>query len=94
MNDLANEINNMHCGVDIDGLNESIMLYADNIVLLSDSEINLQSMLDKLNHWCNKWRLTVNECKTKILHFRSQNKNRSNFVFKCGDDTIAYETSY
>ena len=94
VNDLANEINNMHCGVDIDGLNVSIMLYADDIVLLSDSEINLQSMLDKLNHWCKKWRLTVNESKTKILHFRSQNKNRSNFVFKCGDDTIEYETSY
>ena len=42
----------MHCGVDIDGLNVSIMLYADDIVLLSDTEINLKSMLDKLNHWC------------------------------------------
>ena len=52
VNDLANEINNMHCGVDIDGLNVSIQLHADDIVLLSNSEINLQSMLDKLNHWC------------------------------------------
>ena len=34
-------------------------------------------------------------CKNKKkLHFRSQNKNRSNFVFKCVGNTIEYESSY
>ena len=94
VNDLANEICNMQCGVDIDGMNISIMLYADDIVLLSDSEVNLQLMIDKLNDWCHKWRLTVNEAKTKVLHFRSQNEIRSDYVFKCGDKTIEYECSY
>ena len=56
----------MQCGVDIDGMNISIMLYADDIVLLSDSEVNLQLMIDKLNDWCHKWRLTVNEAKTSF----------------------------
>ena len=49
VNDLANEINDMQCGIDIDGLNIAIMLYADDIVLLSNSEAGLQSMLNKLN---------------------------------------------
>ena len=70
------------------------LLYADNIVLISDTENGLQSMLEKLNSWCQKWRLTVNEKKTKVMHFRSKAKTRSNFVFKCGENTIEYEPSY
>ena len=44
MNDIAHEINDMQCGIDIDGLNIVIMLYVDDIVLLSNSEAGLQSM--------------------------------------------------
>ena len=92
--DLATEINNLQAGVDINDLNIGILLYADDIVLISDTENGLQSMLEKLNSWCQKWRLTVNEKKTKVMHFRSKTKTRSNFVFKCGENTIEYESSY
>ena len=44
VNDLANEINYMQCWIDIDGLNIAIMLYADGIVLLNNSEVGLQLM--------------------------------------------------
>ena len=54
VNDLATEINNLQAGIDINDLNIGILLYADNIVLISDTENGLQSMLEKLNSWCQK----------------------------------------
>ena len=49
VNDLAPEINNLQAGIDINDLNIGIVLYADDIVLISDTENGLQSMLEKLN---------------------------------------------
>ena len=72
VNDLANDINDKLRGVDINGSNVAILLYADDIVLLSDSEANLQMMLNKLNDWCNKWRMTL--IKRKQRSFTLDNK--------------------
>ena len=51
-----------------------MLRYADDIVLISESADDLQNMLNVLNTWCNKWRLAVNETKTKVVHFRNENK--------------------
>ena len=61
INDLAAECNALHCGI-------KFLLYADDVVLISESADDLQNMLNTLNNWCNKWRLAVNESKTKIVH--------------------------
>lgn len=50
--------------------------------------------MHKLNQWCKKWRLCINQSKTKILHFRNQSKARSDYVFKCGDTIIEYDSCY
>ena len=42
-----------------------ILLYADDIVLISKSEQNLQIMLDFVNSWCNKWQMKINNEKSK-----------------------------
>ena len=41
VNELANEIKYMQCGIDFDGLNMAIILYAGDIVMLSNSEAGL-----------------------------------------------------
>ena len=56
INDLATEIKSLNKGIDVDYINVSILLYADDIVLLSPNESNLQCMLDHVNEWCYKWR--------------------------------------
>ncbi len=43
----------------------SILLYADDIVLIADSADDLQRMLDCVHTWTQKWRLNVNISKTK-----------------------------
>ena len=94
INDLAAEINALHCGIKFDNNEVSILLYADDVVLISESEDDLQNMLNTLNNWCNKWRLAVNESKTKIVHLRNKNQLRSNFIFQCGEKVITFEHEY
>ena len=49
INNLASQIKELHCGIKIGIEQVNILLYADDIVLLSDSENGLQSMLTYLN---------------------------------------------
>ena len=83
MNSLAEEIKEAGLGINIE-LDESapldlvsILLYADDIVCLSENETDLQSILVIIESWCKRWRLEVNLTKTNILHVRKQRKRQS-----------------
>ena len=64
----ADKINTLGMGVKIGTTSISILMYADDIVLLSETENGLQMMLNELYTWCNKWRmkLTLKRVKRKI----------------------------
>ena len=51
-------------------------------------------MLDEVNLWSSKWRLSLNESKTQIIHYRHQSKARSDFSFKCVDINLEYANKY
>ena len=70
VNDLISEINNANMGVKCGNTMLSCLFYADDIVMLSESPQGLQAQLDILNSWCRKWRMEINQDKTKIVHFR------------------------
>ena len=44
-------------------------MYAYDLVLISRSEVGLQGLIDKLSDYCKRWRMEVNNDKTKILKF-------------------------
>ena len=46
INDLANEIKRSNLGIDNEYFDISILMYADDIALVSDLERNMQGMLD------------------------------------------------
>jgi len=94
LNDLADELNCMQLGVKIDDDYLTILLYADDIVIIAEDEENLQRLLNKLHNWCKRWRMTVNCDKTKIVHFRRQGCNRSKFDFKLGTTSVDYAQTY
>ena len=60
VNDLVCEINVMDLGVTLDGENISLLLYADDIAIVAENELNLQAMLDKRHDWCKKVRILSN----------------------------------
>lgn len=94
VNDLAEKIKSLHCGIDIDDFHLSILLYADDVVLIAPSEQALQTMLNALNDWCLDWRLSLNREKTKIIHFRPISVESSQFNFSCGNINISLTHCY
>ena len=45
----------------------NVLQYANDMVLIAESEADLQSLLDHMYDWCYKWRLSVNRDKTMIV---------------------------
>lgn len=58
----------------IDQLQIYLLLFADDTALFSYSEGGLQSLLDKLLDYCNKWGIEVNVNKTVIMVFKTGNR--------------------
>ncbi len=72
----------------------NVLAYADDIVLISDDEIDLQRLIDIVRDWCNKWKLLVNLDKTKIVHYRTARKSRTKYDFKWNDQKIEISSGY
>ncbi len=79
INDLVGNINALGLGIQIEDLCQSILLFADDIALISDTEESHQAMLDSLSDWCNKWRLQISPEKTKVVQFITVNKPMTDF---------------
>lgn len=47
------------------------LLFADDVAIFSDSVIGLQRLLNNLSIYCDKWKMTVNLDKTKIVVFKN-----------------------
>lgn len=57
-------------GIDIGLIKLFILLYADDIVVFSNSSEGLQIRLKKLELYCERWKLKVSTSKTKIMIFK------------------------
>ena len=67
INDLVQELKDGSSGINLGELIVVCLLYADDLVLVSESPEDLQKMLDILNNWCKRWRLRVNISKSKLF---------------------------
>ena len=85
MNDLAKELNSLKLVVSLDDLHLCCLLYADDIALISDSEVKLKKMLNHFNNCFFKWQMQIIISKSKIVHFRNK---RVKLNFTLVDDTV------
>ena len=81
-------------GVYIGNEKVCILLYADDIVLFADNELDLQCMLDLLNSWCKKNHIFINAEKSQIVHFRARASSRTMFSFTCGNKKLIVTDKY
>ena len=93
IDDLVQEIKELNIGIDYEGMCINILLYADDIILMAESQNELQCMLDKLAKWCQNWRLIVNSSKTKIIHFSKRNQVKE-YTFSIFDEKIEVVDQY
>ena len=74
LNDMKDFISIDSHGVDIETIKLFVLLFADELVILAESVIELQSMINRLREYCNIWRLTVSLHKTKEIVFRNRRR--------------------
>ena len=94
INDLILSVNELKLGIYINESIISILLYADDIAVIAESESKLQLILNKVNEWCITWLLQINELKSNVIHFRRKRIQRSNFNFKIGNKDISFIDKY
>ena len=79
---------NLHIFIEI-----FVLWYADDTVILSESKEGMQSVLNIFQSYCDKWKLTVNVNKTKVLVF-SKRKCQQNFNFTLNGEKLDVIDSY
>ena len=73
-----------------------ILMYADDICILSHTEEGLQNGLNILQGYCEKWKLSVNVTKTKVMVFKKAGrlKRGLRFTYNNLELEIVNEFSY
>ena len=97
LNDLETELATKGlAGIDIGLINIYLIMYADDIILLGKTPDELQKALTILEDYCNKWKLTVNTGKTKIMVFRKGGRLREdlNFIYNNSQIEIVNKFCY
>ena len=84
VNDLIQEIKGLNAGIQIDEHNISVLAYADDLVLIANTEQDLQRMLDVTANWCVKWCIRINlEKKLGLCTLDRKAKNAHNISSIC-----------
>ncbi len=94
INPLIGALKSTGLGVNMRDTVISILAYADDLVLLAESENDLQQLLNVLFDWCQKWRLSINIDKTKIMHFRPVEREKTDFDFTIDGVTLDIVCQY
>jgi hypothetical protein len=68
-------------------------LYADNTIILSETEAEMQYALSIFEKYCHHWKLKVNLQKTKVIIF-CKRKSKSQPIFKLCGENLQIEDSY
>ena len=74
INDLPSIFDEDCDAVSLGDCNLNCLMYADDVILLSKSEIGLQNCLEKLEAYCKRWCLDININKTKTIVFNKTGK--------------------
>lgn len=75
INDLPDILSSCENHVNVNERRIDCLMYADDIVLFSDTSEGLQQRLDKLSLFCSKWCLTVNLKKTQVMIFNKSGRH-------------------
>ena len=94
INDLATDVKDLVLGVKVGGQDIYILLYADDIVLISPTAENLQQMLNEVSNWCLQWGRRINPSKTQVMHIRNHKRPRTSHAFTCGEHKLSITDTY
>ena len=72
-----------------------VLLYADDTIVLAESVDELQVALNAMVEYCNKWKLEINNSKSKVLVFsRGKIRNKPKLWFDGKQLEVVYKYDY
>jgi len=81
--------------IDGEGLRQlAVLLYADDIVLLAESEASLQSLMSVVDRYACRWRFQVNHAKCACVRFNAVGAEVPDSVLCIGDRAVPWARSY
>ena len=81
INDLIEGLKTLNKGIRFNEYTLCCLTYADDVLILTENENDMQDLLNFVYEWCRKWRLKINFSKTNVMHFRNKGRMCSNFEF-------------
>ena len=94
INDLPPELNEMNAGVYMGGEQLSLLMYADDIVMLAPNEDCAQKQLNVMTEWCGRWGMHINPKKSQVVHVRNYQRERSKKALQCCGHKLEYVSTY
>ncbi len=94
INDFISFAKSLDIGLPVGDSKICILVYADDIVLLTQNETEMQTLLDALHAWCATCKMSVNLEKSNILHFRPPSVEATKHIFVFGENNIAIVDRY
>jgi exonuclease III len=94
LHDLPSIFNDLCHPVSLHDSKLSCLMFADDLILLSESAIGLQNCLDCLSNYCDKWKLNVNLNKTKVIIFNKGGHNIKKFNFTYKNNQLEIVSNY
>nr|XP_006815364.1 PREDICTED: RNA-directed DNA polymerase from mobile element jockey-like [Saccoglossus kowalevskii] len=95
LNDIKSHINASHNDLPT-LLNNQLpcLLYADDLLLLSETNTGLQNAINSLQLYCHKWKLEININKSKTIIFNKAGRRLDKYNFFINQDVLERVTSY
>ena len=73
----------------------SHLLWADDLLIMSESSVGLQKCLDVLHNYCKEWKLCINIEKSNVMIIeKGKRAANGNTEFRIGDQTLTYCKEY
>ena len=94
INDLESYLSsNVASSVTLANQKVQLLLFTDDVVLLTDSIKGLQDLIDRLAEYCKTWKLNINVDKTKVVIFnRKQYAHQATLILD--NMKLEFVTSY
>ena len=94
INGLLQELKQCKVGIKLHDRLVTVLAYADDIVLMAQTQAGLQTLLNCLENWCRKWKLKVNLTKTRIMHMRQAGVKETTYGYQYDGKLLDQANSY
>ena len=94
IDDLIPDMKLLNRGIEVENDKICILTYADDVILVANTEEELQSLLNCLNSWSKQNCLIINKDKSKIIYFKRPLTSCTLFSFSCVDWNLDITSLY